>query len=232
MSNPTPSLSMMTPELLERMPLFPLPNAVLFPGTVVPLHLFEPRYRALGDYCIEHERVFALATLAPGYESEYEGKPALRDILCLGEITAERRHPDGRWDIALKGVTRARVVRENLEAQPFRMAQVEILEDVRDPGALRIAERVRAAVVQVTNYLPALWPVLSPQLLEANTPGALADVIAGTFVEDPTLRYLLIRELNDKARLLMVEDVLAQVLVDVSIRASKEMGTKTPRELN
>ena len=218
-----------TPELsdavLNRLPIFPLPRAVLFPGVLMPLHLFEPRYRALAEYCVAGPRLMGLATLEPGYESHYEGRPAIYPVLTVGAIAAERRHPDGRWDIALRGLSRVELVDELPPNEPFRLAKVRRRRELERNDDRVGAENLRSAVVQVANHLPALWPQLSPQLVSAKTPGLLADIVAATFVESSSLRRELLDELVISKRLDRLQDYLAKVLLDLAMRSRSESAT-------
>src|SRR3954471_16357024 len=92
--------------------LFPLPNLVLFPHVAQPLHIFEPRYRQLMADALDGDRLIAMATLRPGWEEEYHKRPPIHDMVCLGKIRQEKRLPDGRYDLLLQGVCRARVLEE------------------------------------------------------------------------------------------------------------------------
>src|ERR1700722_18263914 len=71
--------------------LFPLPNLVLFPHVLQPLHVFEPRYRALVEEAMAADRLIAMALLEPGWEPDYDGRPPVSGIACLGRITTAQR---------------------------------------------------------------------------------------------------------------------------------------------
>src|SRR5262249_61215492 len=92
--------------------LFPLPTLVLFPHVLQPLHIFEPRYRQMTADALAGDRLIAMALLRPGWEKDYEGRPPIYSVICVGRIVAEKRLPDGRFNILLRGVSRARVRRE------------------------------------------------------------------------------------------------------------------------
>ncbi len=109
-------------------PLFPLPGTVLLPGALLPLHIFEPRYRAMVQDAVQGERLIAMALLGPGYEADYEGAPAIEEHVCIGRIVLEEALPDGRWNILLVGLRRARVVDED-RSRPYRLARVDVLDD-------------------------------------------------------------------------------------------------------
>jgi uncharacterized protein len=228
MNRETHTLPELTDTLLGRLPLFPLPNTVLFPGVVLPLHLFEPRYRALAEHCVNGARIIALGTLMPGYEAHYDERPPIHPLLTVGAIAAERRLPDGRWDIALKGLARIELIEELPPSEPYRLIRARRVRELERNDDRLAAERLRSAVVQVANRLPALWPQLSPQLVQARTPSALADIVAGTFVDKPEARLVLLAELSVGRRIEAVHDHLASVLLDLSLR---ERGTSdAPKE--
>jgi len=224
-----------TPELtdavLNRLPLFPLPNAILFPGVVMPLHLFEPRFRALAEHCVAGPRLMALGTLMPGYEGNYEGRPPIHPILTVGAIAAERRHPDGRWDIALRGVSRVELIDELPPTEPFRMIRARKVRELERNSDRAAGENLRSAVVQVANQIPALWPQLSPQLVSARAPGQLADVVAGTFIESHGLRRGLLDELSVSKRLDILQEALAQILLDLALRQRSD-SNRSGEQLN
>src|SRR5690348_13006239 len=92
--------------------LFPLPNLVLFPHVMQPLHIFEPRYRSLLEDALSADRLIAMAVLEPGWESDYEGRPPLSSMACLGRVATYRRLPDGTYNLLLLGLQRIKLVRE------------------------------------------------------------------------------------------------------------------------
>lgn len=110
--------------------LFPLPNLVMFPHVLQPLHVFEPRYRALLEDALADDRLIAMAVLAPGWEKHYEGRPKLRQCACLGRVVTHQQVDDGRYNILLAGLRRVRIVEELPPDKLFREAKVQIVEDL------------------------------------------------------------------------------------------------------
>jgi Lon protease-like protein len=108
------------------LPLFPLPNVVLFPGVFLPLHIFEPRYRVMTEDALAGDRMIGMALLKPGFEAEYEGRPPIYAVGCAGLITHAERLADGRFNIVLQGVERFRV-REEDDSRPYRLAVIDRL---------------------------------------------------------------------------------------------------------
>lgn len=109
--------------------LFPLPNVVLFPYVTQPLHIFEQRYRQMTADALAGDRLLALALLAQGWEKDYEGRPALHPIVCLGRIMSEERLEDGRYHLQLRGMIRARILHEVDDGKLYRSARLELLND-------------------------------------------------------------------------------------------------------
>jgi uncharacterized protein len=110
-------------------PLFPLPNVVLFPGVFLPLHIFEPRYRAMTEDALDGDRIIGMALLQPGWEREYEGRPPVYATGCAGVISHAEKLPDGRFNIVLNGLEKFRVMAERQE-RAYRLAEVLGLPEV------------------------------------------------------------------------------------------------------
>jgi len=114
---------------LGRLKVCPLPTAVLLPGSALPLHVFEPRYRAMVAEALEGDRVLSVAMLAPGWEQDYEGRPALRPLAGVGIVEEAEKLPDGRYDLLVRGVARARFLGEHAPDKPFREMKAELAEE-------------------------------------------------------------------------------------------------------
>ena len=128
------------------LPIFPLPNVVLFPAALLPLHIFEPRYRAMVADALDGDRQIGMVMLRPGWEHHYEGTPAIYPIGCAGFITHAERLPDGRYNIMLRGTEKFRVLNERPAregTERYRIALVESVADARPAGAALGEARVR-----------------------------------------------------------------------------------------
>jgi Lon protease-like protein len=97
----------------DLLPLFPLPNVVLFPSVFLPLHIFEPRYREMVADALASDRMIGMVLLRPGWDRDYEGRPPIYPIGCSGVMTHVERLTDGRFNIVLRGLERFRIVEEN-----------------------------------------------------------------------------------------------------------------------
>ena len=122
-------------------PLFPLPNVVLFPNVFLPLHVFEPRYRAMVGDALQGDRLIGMALLQPGYGPDYEGRPAVFSVGCAGVITHAEPLEDGRFNIVLRGLERFRILDED-HAKPYRIGHIESLpEDVPETDRRELGRR-------------------------------------------------------------------------------------------
>jgi uncharacterized protein len=124
-------------------PIFPLPNAVLFPNVFLPLHIFEPRYREMVADALQGDRIIGMVLLRPGWEPDYDGRPAIYPIGCAGVITNAERLPDGRFNIVLRGMEKFRVMGED-ESRSYRLAHVDsIVEGNHDEerAEMQVARR-------------------------------------------------------------------------------------------
>src|SRR5437867_1215916 len=110
------------------LPLFPLPNVVLFPNVFLPLHIFEPRYRTMVADALEGDRMIGMVLLKPGWEPQYEGRPPVYPIGCSGLMTHAESLPDGRYNIVLRGIERFRILEED-HSLSYRRAVVEPVAD-------------------------------------------------------------------------------------------------------
>jgi Lon protease-like protein len=118
--------------LPSEIPLFPLPNVVLFPSTLLPLHIFEPRYRAMVADALEGERMIGMVMLRPGWEPHYEAAPPVYPIGCAGFITHAEKLADGRYNIILRGTEKFRIQDERAGRQGiegYRVARIESITE-------------------------------------------------------------------------------------------------------
>ena len=112
----------------QPVPVFPLPNVVLFPHAVVPLHIFELRYRTMIRDALAGERLLAVALLRPGWEHEYQGSPAFHDLACLARIEMVEWLPDDCYDLRLLGLARVRLGAATREF-PYRAVRATVLSE-------------------------------------------------------------------------------------------------------
>lgn len=183
--------------------LFPLPNLVLFPQVVQPLHIFEPRYRQMTADALEGDKQIALVLPRPGWEADYEGKPALHQIACLGQIVADQALDDGRYNLLVRGSCRIRIGTEVPHERLYRLARVEPLaEESLDDLARQASYRSRL-VELAPRLLPQSGPVRHEfaKLLGGELPaGTLADLVAFALPLDCGFKQELLEELDVERR--------------------------------
>ena len=122
-------------------PIFPLPNVVLFPNVFLPLHIFEPRYREMVADAIDGDRIIGMVLLRPGWEGQYDGRPEIYPIGCAGLITNAERLADGRYNIVLQGLEKFRVLKED-DSRAYRIATVD---GITERAGAEDREEMRAA---------------------------------------------------------------------------------------
>lgn len=118
--------------LPSEIPLFPLPNVVLFPAALLPLHIFEPRYRAMITDALEGERLVGMVMLRPGWEPHYEEAPAVYPVGCAGFITHADRLPDGRYNIILRGLEKFRILSERPAREGVEEYRVALIDSIKE----------------------------------------------------------------------------------------------------
>jgi hypothetical protein len=114
--------------LPSTIPIFPLPNVVLFPHVLLPLHIFEQRYRDMVESALESNRLIGMVLLRSDCELEYEGEQPVYSVGCAGVITHHQKLGDGRCNIVLRGTEKFRVWSEDA-SRSFRQAKIEPLPE-------------------------------------------------------------------------------------------------------
>ena len=119
-------------------PIFPLPNTVLFPNVFLPLHIFELRFKRMITDALLGDRIIGMTLLRSGWESDYEGRPAVFSVGCAGLITHSETLKDGRYNIVLRGLQKFKICGED-NGQGYRIARVSgIAEPVDEVTRLAI----------------------------------------------------------------------------------------------
>jgi uncharacterized protein len=167
-------------------PVFPLPNVVLFPSVFLPLHIFEPRYRTMVDDALNGDRIIGMVLLRPGWERDYEGRPPVYPIGCAGVITHAERLTDGRFNIVLRGMEKFRITAEEND-RPYRIAGVDAIpERSADADRLEIrAERRRLEALLVPQ--PDADPKVPTSMPDEDLVNALAQYLEFEPVEKQAL---------------------------------------------
>lgn len=208
-----------------RVRLFPLPDLVMFPHVLQPLHVFEPRYRELLEEALADDRLIAMALLAPGWEADYEGRPPLYPVACLGRVATHVRLDDGRYNVLLAGLTRIALVRELPPTKPFREAKARLYGDCYPAdGALARAALLEKLLEEFKRVLPKLSKAHEPleQLLDSDISlGALTDVVAYSLNMEISFKKRLLEERNVDARAAMLLTLLEGIKASSTARTAR-----------
>lgn len=109
-------------------PVFPLPNVVLFPHTYLPLHIFEPRYREMVHDASSRDQCIGMALLKDGWEDAYEESPPMFEQGVVGRMVSVKKMPDGRYNIILQGLRRC-LYEEHDVSTRYRQATISLLPE-------------------------------------------------------------------------------------------------------
>jgi Lon protease-like protein len=218
-------LAPLSDDELSAIALFPLPRVVLLPGTTMPLHVFEPRYRAMIADCMSEPRMcLVVVQLRPGHESSYQGRPPIYRVGGAGRITACKQNPDGTYDIAVE--SQCRVALHELPAgdQPYRRARAQVLadDDTSAPLDRNELSALWSLAAQVTELVRKQRGMPVQLLGTASAPAArLIDGVADQLIADPVLRQTLLETLDVHARLALTKSYLAKLHLAL-LHASKD----------
>jgi Lon protease-like protein len=202
----------------RELPIFPLP-LVLFPGAVQPLHIFEPRYRALLADALAGDRRFGIAYVEPGAQGDPAPSPG--DVGCTAEIESPRNLPDGRSNILAVGTARFTLLEWLGDHRGYRLARVEEFAD--DPADPTEAGAVTTSVRRDFQRLLTALAVLTDRQLDPAEPPAdpeaLSFYVAARLELDPPLKLELLRLRSTLARLRRLDALLAPLAVEAAARA-------------
>ena len=194
---------------LDELPIFPLPHVVLFPRALLPLHLFEPRYRTLLADCLGTHRAMAMALVPDPNDLNEHGQPRIASVAGAGIIIEHHTLPDGRANIVLNG--RARVRLEELPfVPPYRRARATILKDIPTPVSDADKTALFASASAFVAEVAKRDPKFSFNVARSLDPGAFADMCGHHLVIDTAIRQGLLEELDVAERIRKVISELAQ----------------------
>lgn len=191
--------------------LFPLSNFVMFPHVVQPLHIFELRYREMVEEALETDQLIAMAHLQPGWEADDEARPPIFPMACIGRIVSHTRFDDGKLNILLLGLRRAKVENELPPTRPFREATVTLVEDLYAGATSHARAALQRELLQCFRRFTPESPAAQEQfesLMNNRLPlGVLTDIISFTMKFEVSLKQRLLsdRNVERRARLLLDE---------------------------
>ena len=189
---------------LQKLPMFPLPNVVLLPGGLLPLHIFEQRYRDMTRDLLAGPGLLAMARLRADTPADEAGQPAVYSTVGVGQVIASARLEDGRYNILVRGLCRAEVAEELVCDTLYRQVRAVPLDDIdAEPMAVLRAtqDKLLSLCDQLADSLEPSGPQLRALIRSASSPGACADIVSAVLVADPDERQAQLENLDPGQRL-------------------------------
>jgi len=202
---------------LSSLAVFPLPNAVLLPGSLLPLHVFEARYREMTRDALAGDRLIGIARLCPGFEADYHGRPPIQPHLGIGRIIASEELPDGRYHILLRGLCRGRVHEEHPAVHSYRTVRAVALRDcdTRRPEALKAGHQQLIALCdRLSMTLDSGGEQLRQLVRSEASASNCVDLVTGALVTDIEERQRLLEALDPLDRLARAVAHVGRLLVE------------------
>lgn len=214
-------------EEITELPIFPL-STVLFPGAILPLHIFEERYKAMMRYAIEHGGMFGLSYRSDAQVGR-DTPPAAGSVGCIAKINAVMPLEQGRMNILSTGLLRYRVA-SVYQAEPFLLAKIETFADDLEPGA-DLAQMVEDSRAMADEFLEAAQSLDEPGVPSIqelpDDPEAFSLLIAGLLPIDNDAKQTLLELTSTRVRLTRVRHYLARALADFNARIKVQEVAKT-----
>lgn len=198
--------------LPREVPVMVLPT-LIFPNALLPLHIFEPRYRAMLEWALEHDRMFCIALVNRGVQ-EWSGPEHFHQCAGLGLVRACVGREDGTSDLILQGVTRVQFT-DFVQDEPFLLAEVRELNSTpaQEIEASALTAKLLDLCSQLRQHGASIPEALDDQLAQIEQPGTLTDIVAHTFLRDPFRRQEVFEELREGERMrLLIRHLTTEML--------------------
>jgi len=212
-------------------PIFPLSNVVLFPNVLLPLHIFEERYKKMVKDALDGEKIITMALLKPGWENQYYNNPNIFKVACMGRIVSSEYFDDGRSNIVLYGLKRVELV--NIEkGSPYRIANVKMKEDMLD-GNEELYRKHLEDLVNKWNGI--MGEEQKEHRIEINTMlslDKLTDTLAILIISSVFDRQSLLEESNTIKRAEKIIDYIQTRLEVINYTSNIREGIVETRSLN
>lgn len=183
---------------LRRLPLFPLEDVVLFPHSLIPLHIFESRYRKMVRDVLSSNRLMAIS-LQLEHEDLQEGPlPRVAEVASVGELVLAQELPDGRFNLVVRGRARIGIDEELASDEPYRLISAHEIPDEPANAPEAIADigeadtALRALITGLAESIPDGGDLLKHVAAAQDSPAALANVIAASLIADAKTRQRLL----------------------------------------
>ncbi len=219
------------------MPLFPLDSVSLLPQQVLPLHIFEPRYRQMMEHALDGAGQFAMAVFrGRAWKQEYHGRPPLMPAVCVGQIAQHEKLADGRFNLLLQGVCRAKIAVELApdESRLYRAATLEPVDATvhEDDELAEAREYLEEALADGPLAQLAAARAVLEYVQNAEVPtAALLELVSFTMLSGKTLRYRLLAEGDIQRRAGLIKTEL-ETLAGLIRRAAHQRPEEWPKGLS
>lgn len=208
-------------ESFQSVPVFPLNGVQLFPHTVIPLHIFEPRYIEMVDYALGHDHLLTIADLDPSGDlvEEAPSLPALRPIMGAGVIVMKQEIATSRYHILVQGISRVLLLEELDSRYPFRQVRAELLPDEEsDVEALKSIEQdLRSLMVQYAELRPQHADKIYAMMESAPNADILSNMLSAHAVGDSHLRQVLFEDINPLRRAQLIYQHMGDTLLQMDL---------------
>ena len=212
-------------------PVFPLSTVVFFPNTLLPLHIFEPRYRDMLNDSLNSEKIIAMALLKPGWDENYYGSPEVFDVAGMGRIVSSETFDDGRSNIVLYGLKRIKIV-EFTEDKPYRKARIELLENKSGDDEINYKENLKNVVSDWNDMLGAKHKEHQLNINMDLPLENLTDVMASVIFTNIFDRQSYLEETNVQKRAAMLIESMKTRIKYVDITSKRSDSIINTRNLN
>lgn len=204
MDSPLPDIA----AALAELPLFPLPQVALFPETLLPLHIFEPRYRALVRDCLDGHRAMSVVQIVDPTPVDDEGHPTIAKIAGAGIILHHHDLPGGRYNLLLKGICRVELT-ELPFVSPYRRARARVVDSVDEDVSQSDLAGLVSMATRFASIVKDRDRTFDFRLPKAATPGIVADACAHHLLVDGRERQRVLETTNVRVRVRLVATALA-----------------------
>lgn len=202
---------------ITALPVFPLPSTVLFPGTALPLHVFEPRYLQMVRDIQQSDALLGIVMIRE-LQNEIAGRVPLHDVACAGRIVHSEDLSDGRMNILVQGLHRVRLQEELPDNKGYRRFHAQPIPDP-DPSNIERASielaRLQSCVLSLRSSVAQTDQQLVEVLGTTSDPLELADILSAVLVHDPSERQAMLGAEDLKSRLQKLIDIVVDVMVRV-----------------
>ena len=219
-----------------RVRLFPLPELVVFPHAMQPLHIFEPRYCEMLMETMVTDKLIAMTTLTGGPASIVDGQPPIANTVCIGRIIRHVEVEDDRHNILLVGTKRARIIREIDAGRPFRIAEVDVHDDVYPPSGAEQRSKLKEQLLHAFggvipssgNVEENLYELMAGQM----GLGPITDIISYALPFDAAAKLKLLGQADVDERAKSLIELLKTSNIQLHSVSMEEQSTKNISEPN